>query len=104
MNKVIRWEEPPESRHYRDRAPRRVEPSPWTDVAEELQSRPGEWAVVFEGNQGTASSHAQAIKQGAGRGAAFAPRGAFDALTRSRDGVVGTYARFVGEPSPEVHR
>lgn len=103
MNKIIRWEEPRELVRAR-RAPRRVEPSPWTAVAEALQAYPGEWAVIYEGNQGQASGIAQAVIQAAGRGAVFAPRGAFEALTRSVNGTTCTYARFVGEPSPEVQR
>lgn len=103
MNKIVRWEDPPESVQAH-RTPRRVEPSPWTGVAEELRSRPGEWAVIYQGEQGQASSIAQSVKQGAGRGDSFAPRGDFDALTRSRNGVACTYARFIGEPSPEVQR
>jgi len=62
-------------------------------IAEELKSRPNEWALILEkGHQTTAA------RIRTGRISAFRPKGAFEATARNTDeqGRCEVYARFVG--------
>ena len=86
---VLRWEDPPPQR----RGGRRSNHFPAELVARDLRSKPGEWAVVEESpNRLNLASHIRG-----GMYPAFRPAGSFDAVSRTdEDGVVRTYARYVG--------
>jgi hypothetical protein len=91
---VIRWEEPPAKNHM----PGGAAQTPWRLIAEQLRSRPGEWAVAREGVVGAGDSYVVSrIKTG--DIAAFRPAGTFDATQRTCGGQVSIYVRYVGEPS-----
>ncbi len=99
MSEVIRWEDPPGTTSA---APGRgVGRSYLIPLAEELMSRPGEWALVFEGAPGRANTLATHIRLG--HVLCFSPAGDFDATTRVMDeadrDVTRVYARYVGDPS-----
>lgn len=69
-------------------------------IAEQLRTRPGEWAVIATyAHSGTCGSMAQGIKRGLIR--AYAPEGAFEAVSRTVDGEHRVYARYVGEGRDE---
>jgi hypothetical protein len=97
MTGVLRWEVPPPP----SRAGRRPPSDGWSrfaSVAAELRSRQGEWGVVFEGAQGSASAMASHIRLG--QQICFTPSGDFDACARRLgDGLYATYAVYVGDPS-----
>jgi hypothetical protein len=99
MTGVIRWEDPPDPRSGRGRFGRRVEDDGSEELAAELRSQPGTWAVVFEGDNGPANTWAIRIRWAFRP--PFEPRGDFDALTRKGKGatVTAVYARYVGQPS-----
>jgi len=84
---VIRWEEPRQERRGR-------KPSDhYMSIAVELRSRPGVWALVYDGP----AIHRALAGRITGGQSAFAPAGAFEALTAANGRRV--YARYVGEPS-----
>lgn len=87
---IIRWEDPPD-RH-------RTMELKWHTTAGALRDRVGQWAVLLESANSTqCSSLVQYIKRGEGP---FAPKGSFEALSRSvkrGEGNQAVYARFVGE-------
>lgn len=94
---VVRWEDPPaaHSAAGKPKHPRRTDK--WRTVATELRRRPGEWAVLLEAERfGNGGGIAGQIKAGAL--IAFRPAGAFDATTRTVDGLYTVYARYVGDP------
>jgi hypothetical protein len=66
-----------------------------TEAAQELRSRPGEWAIVsVYGTGGSSSAMARHIASG--YVAAYQPPGAFEATSRTVDGEARVYARYVG--------
>lgn len=96
MSAVIRWEEP-----IAVGSDRR---SPWFPVAEELRRNPQVWALIHESGHIGAQYVAGLIRAGQDP---FAPRGAFQAKTRTvnayersddrlRPKPVRVYARYVG--------
>jgi hypothetical protein len=86
----LRFEDPPEVSRILGRRGKHKE------AAEELRSRPGEWAIV--GVYGTgASSAAMARHIGDGFVTAYRPAGSFEGLARTVDGEARVYARYVGE-------
>src|SRR5690242_14079601 len=95
MTAVIRWEEPPATlRGQGRRGIRTTAADHWAAVAETLRDRPGEWAVIFEGDNGPASGIATKVKRA--YSPAFSPAESFDALIRKVDGQTLVYARYVG--------
>ncbi|MFE7659656.1 hypothetical protein [Streptomyces celluloflavus] len=62
------------------------------EVSTTLRQRPGQWAIVERGRQ--SSARASRIK---GRLVLFRPAGSFEATTRTVDGEMRCYARYVGE-------
>jgi hypothetical protein len=89
---VLRWEEPPPAKH--NGAGFGGPASRFAALADELRSRPGEWAVVCESAK-AAAGLATHIRMGQMR--CFTPAGDFDAVTRRVDGLTLTYARYVGD-------
>lgn len=80
----LKWQDPPQ-----DPRGRKPGHGRWKMVADELRSRPGEWALVLVGS----ASNVQRIKRGED---SMGP--GFDATSRRRpDGKFDVYARFVGE-------
>ena len=69
----------------------------WARIAEQLRSRPGDWAHVLTANsvQGSGSM-AYYLRRG---GPKAWPRGAFEAVARKVDGEYRVYARYIG-PTP----
>lgn len=92
---VIRWEQPP-PRDPRGRPCRRTpEPeSKYERLAAQLRSRPGVWALVYEGEKARASGIAMVIRLS--QVVAF-PNLDYEAVTRTRDRVTRTYARYIGD-------
>lgn len=92
MSGVLRWEQPGDAR-------RNAWDETWRQVADELRAKPREWALIHESNRDEAPGLTQNVKHGRGP---FAPRGAFDAVSRTVtvDGkkVFRAYARYVGDP------
>jgi hypothetical protein len=93
---VLRWEKPPTGKDMRaaDQLAR------WTPVADELRARPGEWAVVAEGDTQDFNRIIGYIRGGRGP---FAPEKSFEARQRTeptkgaRGGRTGRiYARYIG--------
>lgn len=67
--------------------------SKWAGIAEELRSRPGEWALVAE-----RASASTVTMINAGRAAGM-PKGEFAAVGRNSDAVANrcdVYARYIG--------
>lgn len=88
----VQWKEPPAPAGPAEK------PVKYQDIADELRSRPGEWALVQDDAW---ASFANQITAGSLK--AFRPRGAFEGLaTDKRDyGRRATvYARFNGDPAP----
>lgn len=98
---IIRWEDPPAyySGATKARKPRRA--NEWRNAARLMQERPGDWALVDEGEQFTeVGGLANQIRKG--RLAAFRPAGHFEAATRVVAGSHRVYARYVGEAGSEA--
>lgn len=91
--RLLRREDPPPSRQ----AHRRSRRSKLDRVAAELRKHPGEWWVIYDGPYSGAAG-AMATRIARGQVGCFTPTGDFDATSRSRDGVVIVYARYVGDP------
>lgn len=87
---VIRWEDPPPSHSDRQEVALAHDL-----IAYQLRRQPKEWAVVAEWSRDTGLAGAI----GRARMRAYSPRGAFEAVTRIKDGVPTVYARYVGEES-----
>lgn len=88
MVKIV-WEEP-EGRSRGVRASRYH----WAEIAEQLKSKPGEWAMVGENLPLGSGTYINM-----GRIRAFQPSGSFEATTRGRteDGKAKkVYARYIG--------
>lgn len=85
---ILRWEDPPPER----RGGRPSNRFPAELVALDLRRNPGRWAVVEEAPNRL--SLASQIRDGLYP--AFRPAGSFEAVSRSLEGVVVTYARYVG--------
>lgn len=94
---IIRWEAPPPVTTGRKPGSRGEVEDRFTAVAEALRSRPGEWAVVFEGPNGAASGVATRIKSA--YSPCLAPTGSFEATYRKGRDASVVYARYVGETS-----
>jgi len=92
--RVLRWEDPPPSRHASEKNGR-PPGSAWDGVAGELRAERGRWAVVYAGDKSTALNVRKSVVEG--RLACFRPIGDFEARLRSRDGVHTLYARFLGD-------
>jgi hypothetical protein len=74
--------------------PRGTKPSRhWQEVADELMSRPGEWALV-----GTINNAAMVTQINKGQTRAFEPAGAFEATSRANGEKRDLYVRYVGDP------
>lgn len=66
------------------------------DAARRLRERPGEYAMVSAyDSRSTAASTAYMVRQGTLN--AYAPRGAFHAVSRTVDGEHRLYVKYVGE-------
>lgn len=91
---VLRWEDPPPATVER-RTPKKTTRSRLEPIAEQLRGRPGEWAVVYEGERGPGLGMATHIRYG--QVACFTPTGDFDATSRVRGGTTTVYARYVGD-------
>lgn len=87
----LTFEDPPERSRVPGKRGKHLE------VAEELRSRPGEWAIISVYGTG-ASSAAMARHIEGGNVDAYEPAGTFEALARTVDGQARVYARYVGEP------
>lgn len=88
---VIRWEEPPGATYG---GPGKGKPIVAHDlIAFQLRSRPGEWALIVEGDPH--GSLASTINKGRLR--AYVPAGSFEAVRRTVDGGQNVYARYVGD-------
>lgn len=86
----LTFEDPPETTRKAGRKGMHKE------AAEELRSRPGEWAIVSAYATGTsAAAMARHIMSGAV--SAYKPAGSFQATARTVGGEARVYARFVGE-------
>lgn len=73
--------------------PGRLPDTRYVEIANQLKTRPGEWALILEkGHQTTAA------RIRSGRISAFRPTGTFEATARNTDeqGRCQVYARFVG--------
>jgi hypothetical protein len=86
---VLRWEDPPPPVEVAA-VPRRA----WAMVAAELRDEPGRWGLIDDACTGP--HVAQRIKAGVGW---WSPAGSFDACTRSVEGRLHVYARYVGAVS-----
>lgn len=82
------WEDPPPDARV-GRRPSKY----WQDIADQLRSRPGQWARIYLGVRNGAL--ANRVRKGQ---SSFAPAGAFEARETMRDGGWHVYARYVGEP------
>lgn len=89
--RIIRWEDPPRARGKGEHAAF----SRYAGVANEMRSRPGEWAVIQERPGPTGSGLATHIRMG--QMYCFTPAGDFDACTRQVNGIATVYARYVGD-------
>lgn len=85
----IKWEEPPHRRTRKGSGRHAA-------IAAQLQSRPGEWAVIdtFD-SPGNAAGMAWNINNPK-RMVAYQPAGAFEAVSRTVDGEYRLYVRYVG--------
>jgi hypothetical protein len=87
----VHWEEPPH------KSPKGGRPKYWKAVADQLRSRPGEWAMVHvDETQRKAGYTAMNIKRGLLAGMTA---GEFEAVSRTVDGQRRVYARYVGGAS-----
>lgn len=85
----LRWGEPP---------PGRRGLIDWPAVAVSLRAEPGRWAIIQVCRSPAAASNlARRVRDGSY--SAFRPVGAFEAVSRTVDGEIRVYARYVGEPS-----
>lgn len=66
------------------------------ELIQHLKERPGQWALVPRtyANSNSARSMAQYIKSGK---SAYAPAGAFEAVTRAEEGVTRVWVRYIGD-------
>lgn len=90
---VLRWEAPPARGQLA--APVLTD---WQDLAQELRSNPGEWALVLVKPNSTGANNAKAYLQGTAQGSPFR-RGEFEVVSRSTSGPgkqVGVWAKFAG--------
>jgi hypothetical protein len=78
---------------------RAISPSKWTEVAEALRERPGEWArVSTHQTEESAKQAASGIRNGNRSG--FEPKGTFDAVFGAgNDDDFGVWARYVERAS-----
>lgn len=92
------WEEPPAA-HRSHKSPGSRPRFRYAPQAQELRSRPNEWARVAELTSASLAGNAAADARNGVRG--FAPRGDFEAVARTVHSDDGTrfylYARYVGE-------
>ena len=95
MSGVLRWEEPPDQPENSRRIRR--------TVADDLRDKPGAWAVIRECSTDQAARNV-AHRTRNGFTVPFRPARSFEATVRFVDGKHLVYARYVGEPSPEVKR
>lgn len=92
---VIRWEDPPRQMGGRVAGARKAAwDNRWAATVAALRARPGQWAVMYEGTDGTASSLASRVR--GGLDPRWQPAGAYEAVARCRDGRTVTYVRYVG--------
>lgn len=93
----LHFEEPPEAPHPLVRT---GQGKHW-DAAKQLRERPGEYAMVAAYNsRSAAASTAYMVRQGLFN--AYAPRGAFHAVSRTVEGEFRVYVKYVGEQEQEV--
>src|ERR1700754_2996001 len=99
QHKVIRWEAPPEAKGGPQVGLGRRGRSPWEAVADELRTHRGEWALIWErkAHRDSRSGGELANRINLARSECFAPLGDFEAVSRRHDGVVRTYARYLGD-------
>lgn len=86
MSELI-WEEPPARTSWSVRRDH-------VAIAAQLKSHPGQWAIIEAGERNNINNVAMRIKGGVLP--AYRPAGAFEAVTRTKDGEVCVYARYVG--------
>jgi hypothetical protein len=92
-NDDVTWEAPPPSRSGKHG---KSGEGVHERIALTLKERPEEWALVrFYANASTASSVASQIRTGTL--GADAPRGSYEAASRTTGGRHAVYARYVGE-------
>lgn len=89
---VIEWSDPPP---VQARRPRGIENRPWSLIAHELRSRPGEWGLICE-----AAGHPSLVSRINGGVSWWGPAGSFEAVSRQIDGSLAIWARYVGQASP----
>jgi hypothetical protein len=89
---ILRWEDPP-PRDARGRTAYPPPDSKYADLADELRARPGEWALIYNGDKTRATHLATTIRLG--QIPVFARD--FDAVTRTIAGRTRTYARYIGD-------
>lgn len=82
----LTWQSPPKRNDVRARASQARER--WARVAEQLRSRPGEWAVVAQSTENKNLVPSQ-IRKALGYD--------FEVVTRRNDGMVTAYARWIPE-------
>lgn len=97
MPAVLKWEDPPYSRHAGSGAGRGGRPadSMWNGVAEQLRDERGRWALIYQGERKPAMAVRTFVTEG--RRVCFRPVGDFEACMRSWGGVHFVYARYMGE-------
>lgn len=95
MSGVIRWEEPPPKIRASGGFPLGQGKSRWAGVADELRSKPGEWALIAETPLAENSGLATQIRMG--QMVCFSPAGDFDAETRRENGVRKVWAVYLGD-------
>lgn len=95
MTGVIRWERPPPTQARNGGRPADSYSSRYAAIADELRANPGRWAVIdeFTGNH----NRGLATKIRLGSMLCFTPAGDFESVSRRSDGVVLTYARYLGD-------
>lgn len=91
---VLRWEDPPAAAHPDRKGYRR---SRLERVAEQLRERPGEWAVVLDGEASRGKASGMTFHIRLGQIACFTPSGDFDAVMRRVEDRFTVYARYVGD-------
>jgi len=91
---VIRWEEPPPSQTG-NAGPAPKMNALYASIRADLMSKPGEWAVVWEG--GKASARALANQMRRGMYTAFCPVDRFEFASRITTTGGAIYARYIGE-------
>ena len=93
----VEWTEPPPMRTERPAMRTERPATKWSRIAADLQTNPGEWAIIDRRPDAhSASAAAHSIRMGVLKNM---PRGEFEAAARKVDGEYRVYARYVGGAS-----